>query len=160
MEALPQPEVSIGLDPDYAKFFESVMLLWKNAAITCDAVMKKCCYEKDTFAPPPLSLFWKVRGAMPQFSGVPTYRYLQSLSHCITRYLPSVQQSYAEKRQYCNLKWTLSDMFAMLLLPGLAFSRLDWLLPIGPRATPINLCKLTLSIEAAYVVPARGPQYF
>ena len=40
---------------------------------------------------------------------------------------------------------------------GPALSRLDRLLAIGPRATPTNLHKLTLSIEAAYVVPARGP---
>jgi len=36
---------------------------------------------------------------------------------------------------------------------GPPFSRL---LPIGPRAAPTNLHKLTLSIEAAYVVPAWG----
>jgi len=40
---------------------------------------------------------------------------------------------------------------------GPAFSRL---LPIEPRATPTNLRKLTLPIEAAFVVPARSPQYF
>ena len=51
---------------------------------------------------------------------------------------------------------------------GPAFSRLDRLLPFGPRAkrgpsaTPTNLLKLILSIECVcvVVVPARGPQYF
>ena len=44
------------------------------------------------------------------------------------------------------------------LWSGPAFSQLDLLLPIGSRATP-DLRKLTLSIEAACVVPAQGPQY-
>ena len=44
------------------------------------------------------------------------------------------------------------------LWSGPALSQLDLLLPIGSRATP-DLRKLTLSIEAACVVPARGPQY-
>jgi len=46
-----------------------------------------------------------------------------------------------------------------------AFSRLDRLLPIGCRAktgpaTPTNLRKITLSIEAACTVQSRGPQYY
>jgi len=49
----------------------------------------------------------------------------------------------------------------LYLLPGPAFSRLNRLLPIGPRATlTTSLRKLTLSIEAVCVVPARGPQFF
>ena len=46
---------------------------------------------------------------------------------------------------------------------GPAFSRLDRLLPIGPRAEggpALHVRKLTLCIEAVCVVPARGPQYF
>jgi len=45
---------------------------------------------------------------------------------------------------------------SVLYSQGPALSRLDRLLPIGPRATPINLHNFTLSIEGAFVVPARG----
>ena len=30
----------------------------------------------------------------------------------------------------------------------------------APRATPTSISKLELSVEAVYVVPARGPPYF
>jgi len=65
-------------------------------------------------------------------------------------------------RRRSGHEWTASSPLHL----GPAFSRLG---PIasnraprqrGARATPTNLRKRTLSIEAAYVVPARGPQYF
>ena len=44
----------------------------------------------------------KVRGAIPPLSGVPAYRYQQSLSRCITCQDVCVQQLHAQ-----NLMWTL-----------------------------------------------------
>jgi len=47
-----------------------------------------------------------------------------------------------------------------IVVNSAAFSRLDRFLPIGTRATPTNLHKLTLSIKAACVVQVRGPKYY
>jgi len=54
------------------------------------------CCEKDTFAL--LPALWMVRGEMSPISGVPTYRYQQSLSRCITCQDVCVQKSHAAKR--------------------------------------------------------------
>ena len=45
-------------------------------------------------------------------------------------------------------------------MAGPALSRLDRLLPIGPRARPTNLRKMTRSIEAACVAPEWGHSFF
>jgi len=55
-------------------YFNSILIYYK---ITYGAVMKTTPLH-------PLSLFWKVRGALSPLSGVPAYRYQQSLSRCIT----------------------------------------------------------------------------
>jgi len=72
--------------------------------ITYDAVMKK----KSPITLPP---FWKIRGeGNSPLSGVPAYRYQQSLSCCITCREVCVQKSHAEKRiNYRNFKCTVED---------------------------------------------------
>jgi len=62
-----------------------------NYKIAYDAVMKKTPLT-------PLSLFWKVRGTTPPLSGVPAYRYQQSLPRCITCQRVCVQQSHVANR--------------------------------------------------------------
>ena len=41
-------------------------------------------------------------GAMPTLSGVPAYRYQESLSRCITYQEVCVEQSHVEKRSKLN----------------------------------------------------------
>jgi len=86
--------------------FDSVLI---NHKIAYDAVMKKTLL-------PPLSLFCRVRGALPPISGVPAYRYQQSLSRCVRSTCQDVcfQQSHAAKCLISQLE--VKRRFVALLL--------------------------------------------
>jgi len=66
--------------------------------------------------PPPRHPLFKGQGAMPPLSGVPAYRYQQSLSRCITCQDIYVQQSQVAKRLLLQLEVNIRRFVAMLLL--------------------------------------------
>ena len=89
----------------------------------------------------------------PLFSGMTAYS-----MHIKTT--PVTSQNYRLPPPLVTIRHKSGDPLPPLGCDGIYGGPLSQLLPTGPRTTPTNLHKRTLSIETAYADLAGDPQYF